>query len=402
MAGSRKKYVIKKKSNDERKDGRMERVKTLIRGAKSNDSIARPIVSIAIGLIISIVIFAIAGVYLYNAYFSPVDRKGEEKVVVIESGSSLSAIANILEEEGIIRSSSVFKYYVDFSNMASKLRAGTYKLSTDMTYDDIIDTLKKSNNKNVTSKITFTEGSSIQDYAALLVKKGIFNNELTFLSEVQSASEYSGNVYISEILDDADAVKNRKYLLEGYLYPETYEIYSSASPSQIIQNMLDEFSKKFTDEMAERAAELNMSVDDVVILASMIEREAKTDDFTKVSAVFHNRLNNGMNLESCATHQYFMGENKLVWTSEELAVSSPYNTYLNSGLPAGPICNPGNDALMAALYPDEEMLRDGYLYFCLGDPNQGTLYFSKTLEEHNAYNAQYQSLWRQHDAQQEN
>ena len=257
MAGSRKKYVIKKKSNDERKDGRMERVKTLIRGAKSNDSIARPIVSIAIGLIISIVIFAIAGVYLYNAYFSPVDRKGEEKVVVIESGSSLSAIANILEEEGIIRSSSVFKYYVDFSNMASKLRAGTYKLSTDMTYDDIIDTLKKSNNKNVTSKITFTEGSSIQDYAALLVKKGIFNNELTFLSEVQSASEYSGNVYISEILDDADAVKNRKYLLEGYLYPETYEIYSSASPSQIIQNMLDEFSKKFTDEMAERAAELN-------------------------------------------------------------------------------------------------------------------------------------------------
>lgn len=287
MAGSRKKYVIKKKSNDERKDGRMERVKTLIRGAKSNDSIARPIVSIAIGLIISIVIFAIAGVYLYNAYFSPVDRKGEEKVVVIESGSSLSAIANILEEEGIIRSSSVFKYYVDFSNMASKLRAGTYKLSTDMTYDDIIDTLKKSNNKNVTSKITFTEGSSIQDYAALLVKKGIFNNELTFLSEVQSASEYSGNVYISEILDDADAVKNRKYLLEGYLYPETYEIYSSASPSQIIQNMLDEFSKKFTDEMAERAAELNMSVDDVVILASMIEREAKTDDFTKVSAVFH-------------------------------------------------------------------------------------------------------------------
>ena len=288
MAGSRKKYVIKKKSNDERKDGRMERVKTLIRGAKSNDSIARPIVSIAIGLIISIVIFAIAGVYLYNAYFSPVDRKGEEKVVVIESGSSLSAIANILEEEGIIRSSSVFKYYVDFSNMASKLRAGTYKLSTDMTYDDIIDTLKKSNNKNVTSKITFTEGSSIQDYAALLVKKGIFNNELTFLSEVQSASEYSGNVYISEILDDADAVKNRKYLLEGYLYPETYEIYSSASPSQIIQNMLDEFSKKFTDEMAERAAELNMSVDDVVILASMIEREAKTDDFTKVSAVFHN------------------------------------------------------------------------------------------------------------------
>ena len=236
----------------------------------------------------------------------------------------------------------------------------------------------------------------------MLVKKGIFNNELTFLSEVQSASEYSGNVYISEILDDADAVKNRKYLLEGYLYPETYEIYSSASPSQIIQNMLDEFSKKFTDEMAERAAELNMSVDDVVILASMIEREAKTDDFTKVSAVFHNRLNNGMNLESCATHQYFMGENKLVWTSEELAVSSPYNTYLNSGLPAGPICNPGNDALMAALYPDEEMLRDGYLYFCLGDPNQGTLYFSKTLEEHNAYKAQYQSLWRQYDAQQEN
>lgn len=402
MAGSRKKYVIKKQGENNRKGGGFKKLKSLVEGAKSNDSVARPIVSVAIGLIITIVIFAIAGIYIYNAYFSPVDKKGEEKVVVIESGSSLSAIANVLEEEGIIRSSSVFKYYVDFSNMASKLRAGTYKLSTDMTYDDIIDTLKKSNNKNVTGKITFPEGSSIEDYATLLVKKGVFNNELTFLSEVQSADKYSGNVYIGEILNDADAVKNRKYLLEGYLYPETYEIYSSASPSQIIDDMLDEFSKKFTDDMAERAADLNMPIDDVVILASMIEREAKTDDFAKVSAVFHNRLKKGMNLESCATHQYFMGKNKLVWTSSELAISSPYNTYLNPGLPAGPICNPGNAALMAALYPDEEMLRGGYLYFCLGDPEQGTLYFSKTLEEHNAYKAQYQSLWRQYDAQQEN
>lgn len=406
MTGSGKNDEARRSIKLEEPNG--NEIKKLKKPKKNSDkswvrsALTRPLASIIIGVIIAGLVVTFVGVNLYHAYFSPVDSEGEEKIVVIDSGSSLSTIADVLEDEGIIRSSTVFKYYVDFSNMASKLRAGTYKLTTDMTFDEIIDTLKKSNNKNVTSRITFTEGSTIADYAKLLETKGVFNNELTFQTAAQSGEDYSSNIYISELLDDKDAISNRRFLLEGYLYPETYEIYSDASPSQIISKMLDQFSLIFTDDMAERAADLNMSVDEVVILASIIEKEAKTADFAKVSAVFHNRLNKGMKLESCATHQYFMNENKLVWTQAELAVSSPYNTYLNEGLPAGPICNPGKNALNAALYPDEDMMEQGYLYFCLGDPDEGTLYFSKTLEEHEAYKAKYQSLWQEYDAQQEN
>ena len=137
-----------------------------------------------------------------------------------------------------------------------------------------------------------------------------------------------------------------------------------------------------------------MSTDEVVILASIIEKEAgKTEDFAKVSAVFHNRLNKNMKLQSCATHQYFMTEKKFTYNAEELKIASPYNTYQNEGLPIGPICNPGKAAIEAALWPNEQFLAEGYLYFCAGDPAEGTTVFAKTYEEHQANVAKYSPLW---------
>ena len=141
-----------------------------------------------------------------------------------------------------------------------------------------------------------------------------------------------------------------------------------------------------------------MTIDEVITLASIIEKEAKTADFAKVSAVFHNRIDRDQRLESCATIQYFKNERKLVWTTEELREDSPYNTYLYSGLPVGPICNPSKNAIEAALYPDEQMMEEGYLFFCLGDPDTGELLFAKTLEEHERNKAEYEPLWEAHDA----
>lgn len=140
-----------------------------------------------------------------------------------------------------------------------------------------------------------------------------------------------------------------------------------------------------------------MTMDEVFTLASMIEKEAKTADFAKVSSVFHNRLKQNMTLGSDVTVKYVSGSEKMVLSGSDLSVESPYNTYTRKGLPVGPICNPSMDAVVAALYPDEQYLAQKYLYFCSKDPNSGELYFSKTQEEHDAAVAMYRPLWEEYD-----
>lgn len=140
-----------------------------------------------------------------------------------------------------------------------------------------------------------------------------------------------------------------------------------------------------------------MTMDEVFTLASMIEKEAKTADFAKVSAVFHNRLKKGMTLGSDVTVKYVSGSQKMALSDSDLAVDSAYNTYTRTGLPVGPICNPSMDAVVAALYPDEQYVAQKYLYFCSTDPDSGELHFSKTLEEHNAAVAMYRPLWEEYD-----
>ncbi|MCE5343162.1 MAG: endolytic transglycosylase MltG, partial [Eubacteriales bacterium] len=140
-----------------------------------------------------------------------------------------------------------------------------------------------------------------------------------------------------------------------------------------------------------------MTMDQALTLASLIEKEAKTADFAKVSAVFHNRLKANMLLGSDVTIHYVTGVRRMSLRASDLAIESPYNTYLYKGLPLGPICNPSPDAIQAALYPDESFIAENYLYFCSKDPNTGELAFSKTLEEHNAAVAIYAPLWKQFD-----
>ncbi len=363
-------------------------------------AVLRPLSSVLIGLLVVVLVSFIGFRYAVSHYFSPVDENSTQEIeVIIERNDSLGEISKKLEEAGVIRNHTVFKYYVDFSDMSSKLLAGKFTLSPSMSFDDIISILKRPSAAADTTRMTFAEGISIEGYGKLLEKENILKNSETWKDIAKTGQGYNEKYsFIQEVIDKQNSSeKKRNYILEGYLFPDTYEFYLSSSETQIIDRLIAQFDRVFTEEYRVRAQELGMSIDDVVTLASIIEKEAKTDDFKKVSAVFHNRLNSDMPLQSCATHQYFMPVKKIAYNSEELQVDSPYNTYLYGGLPAGPICNPGKAAIEAALYPDEAYLNGGYLYFCLGDPNTGETVFAQTYEEHLRNQAKYKPLWDAYD-----
>ena len=188
--------------------------------------------------------------------------------------------------------------------------------------------------------VTLVEGILIKEMIPKLENEGVLDaGSSKFSDAVTSGANYSKYWFIQEVLDkEASQSEHRTYMLEGYLFPDTYDFYISSDPDAVATKMLDRFHEIYTEDYKKRAKELGMSTDEVVILASIIEKEAgKTEDFAKVSAVFHNRLNKNMKLQSCATHQYFMTEKKFTYNAEELKIASPYNTYQNKGMPIGPI-----------------------------------------------------------------
>ena len=330
-------------------------------------------------------------------FFAPVDAK-DTTVVEFEvaSGSSLSTVSKNLEEAGLIRNHSVFKYMADFMGMGQKIQSGDYELTRAMSATDILDELISGDGKPLTAKITIIPGWTVEDIANYLVEHKILKSADEFLSLCKTGEAYSGYYFIEDMLKKADS-DQRLYALEGYLSPNTYEIYTSSSAETIIKRLLSQTEAAYSLSYDERAQELGMTMDEVFTLASMIEKEAKTADFAKVSSVFHNRLKQNMTLGSDVTVKYASGSEKMVLSGSDLSVESPYNTYTRKGLPVGPICNPSMDAVVAALYPDEQYLAQKYLYFCSKDPNSGELYFSKTQEEHDAAVAMYRPLWEEYD-----
>lgn len=337
--------------------------------------------------------------YVLSNFINPVDINDATPIeVVIPKSSSASTIARILynargeDEEGLIPNTAVFKVYVDFVGKANKMQAGTYILSRNMTLKQIVDIICEGNPPKSTVKFTIPEGYTIADIARVLIEKGLIENEKELFDVCVSGASFETFAFISNIAENGG---NRRFVLEGYLFPDTYEAFVDSSVDSIIIRMLNRFNEIYSDEYAARAGELGMTMDQVITLASLIEREAQVDsDFAKVSAVFHNRLKSDMPLQSCASLSYVLNVKKYTFTESELATESPYNTYLNRGLPVGPISNPGKAAIEAALYPNEEFLSEQYLYFCNGNLKESAeLVFAKTYEEHQANVMQYQQFW---------
>ena len=330
-------------------------------------------------------------------FFAPVDVDDASTVEFeVASGSSLSSVARKLEEAGLIRNHSVFKYMADLMGMGQKIQSGDYELNRAMSATEILDQLIAGDGKPLTMNITIIPGWTVEDVAAYLVEQKILKTKDEFLAACKTGESYNGYYFIEEMLKTASA-GDRLYALEGYLSPNTYEIYTSSSADTIIKRLLSQTEAAYSISYDERAQELGMTMDEVFTLASMIEKEAKTADFARVSAVFHNRLKKGMTLGSDVTVKYVSGSEKMYLNAGDLDVDSPYNTYKRKGLPIGPICNPSMGAVVAALYPDEQYVAQKYLYFCSKDPSSGELYFSKTQEEHDAAVAMYRPLWEEYD-----
>ena len=332
-----------------------------------------------------------------GAFIDPVDKNDPTPVnFVIESGDSLTRVANRLEQQNLVRNRSVFKYYADFMGFGQKIQAGEYTLTRAMTIDEIANRLTQGDGKPIVRTITIIPGWTIEDTAAYLVEQKSLETPDMFLQKARVGTEYSAYYYISDVLNGGNA-SQRKYVLEGYLAPDTYEVFTNATEDDIIRKLLSQTEAVFREAHHQRAEELNMSMDQVLTLASLIEKEAKTADFARVSAVFHNRLKTGMTLGSDVTIKYVLGVKRMVLTQADLAIDSPYNSYKHKGLPPGPICAPSPKAIEAALYPDEMFLNEKYLYFCSKNPDTGELHFSRTLQEHEQAVRVYLPLWEAFD-----
>ncbi len=361
--------------------------------------ILRPILIVFTAVLIVIGLLATAYNTISELFITGVDLEDpNEYAFTISSGDSLSLVSTNLEEAELIKNSTVFKYYADFAGLGQKFQVGDYTLTKMMDIFEIADILTTGDGQATTTNITIIPGYTIEDISDYLVEKGIFDDEeeTEFLHICETGEGVEDYYFIQEVLQTA-RVDERLYLLEGYLAPNTYEIYLSATPLEIIKKLLTQTDKVYTADYQTRADELGMTMDEIIILATLIEKEAKTSDFSKVSAVFHNRLTDGMLLQSDVTIHYVTGVRRMSLKNSDLAVESPYNTYKYTGLPLGAICNPSPEAIYAALYPDEGYIAEKYLYFCSKDPDTGELYFSQTLEEHTRAVEIYAPLWEAYD-----
>lgn len=333
----------------------------------------------------------------YNKYIKPVDIEDKTLIEVeVPMGSSVNDIADILYEKNLIRSASVFKLMADFSNKANKMQAGKYELSKSMTIERIIDELLTGRVSVTTISITIREGDDIRKIASRLANEYKMNfTEEEFIKEAKQIDKYVDSFSIL-----SNIPKERyetDFPLEGYLFPDTFYFFADSTPEQIINKLIGEFQRKFDDEIQDKAEQMGLSVDEVVTLASIIQNEGTNEDFEKISAVFHNRLKMNMRLESCATVNYVLDKevSQINITTEDTKIESPYNTYRNGGLPIGPISSPGQAAILAALNPYEEYMKDGnkMLFFVLMDPREGLHAFNTNYDDHVRDKRKYEKLW---------
>jgi len=304
----------------------------------------------------------------WKASLKPVSEAAGIREFEVKKGMTASQIAASLEKDNLIRSSGAFRLLCRLEQADSKINAGVYYLSGAMSSREILDLFLKGVQPEVV-KVTIPEGYTTDQIIRTLVDHGL-GSEADFrraMEEFQSA-DYA-------FLAGAPQGKNH---LEGFLFPDTYFFAKGSKPQEVIKRFLQRFQQELTPDVQEKLKEKKLSVREWVIKASLVEREAvKQEERALIAGVFENRLRIGMALQSCATVQYILGEAKPVLTLEDIAIDSPYNTYKYTGLPPGPIANPGHASLEAALNPAQT----DYLYFAA--KNDGSHAFSVTLAEHN-------------------
>ena len=315
-----------------------------------------------------------------QAFFSPGAKNSEPEIFTISKGESVRQISLNLKKAGLINSPDAFIFYTFILGKYGKIQAGDYLLSSQMSTSQIVNAFVGGETAKET--LTILEGWNLNDIDDYLQSKkitGVFS-----LAGTPAKKETNKNV--NDLVEKFDFLKDKPQglSLEGYLFPDTYYIDKSDTAETFIEKALSNFNQKLTPDLRNEIKRQNKTIFEIVTMASMIEKEVKTPEDKKVvSGILWKRIQNKMGLQVDSTVMYAIGkENSKVYI-KDTQFDSPYNTYKYRGLPLGPICNPGMDSIIAAIYPTET----NYLYY-LSTP-EGKTIFSKTLEEHNYNKAKY-------------
>ncbi len=301
-------------------------------------------------------------------------------VFTVEPGESVGQIASRLQSEGLVRDAQLFRLYLRYSKLDSGVEAGQFTLKKTMTIPEIAQALQSGKRDELT--LTIPEGRRLEEVAALVAQQTPIS-ATTFLSLTRDAAQWAAHAerpFLAELPPGAS--------LEGYLFPDTYRLPRDVTASDVIARMLANLDHRVTPVMRDKLDSQKRTLFEAVTLASIVEREAVVEkERPLIAGVYMNRLVSGMALDADPTVQYGMAlaKKQAPWwpqlTQEDYrAVKSPYNTYLNPGLPPGPIANPGLSSLQAAIEPAQTP----YFFFRAACSRDGTHLFSKTLEEHAA------------------
>ncbi len=318
-----------------------------------------------------------AALYIWNGLRAT--SVGDTKQIELKKGMSPFNFAEELENQGIIRNAFIFKYYLRYKNEGPRFQAGVYDLKPGMDKDAIIAKLNAGETlKSATIRFTIPEGYTVEQIADKLAKEG-YVDKAAFLKLADTDRVWNDVESVRQVPKNA-ALHHR---LEGYLFPDTYEMEKGSKPEVIITRMLQELDRKldtlpegWEDAMAERKLDLNA----IMTIASLVEREVVVDEERPVVAgIIYNRLEKGMPLQIDATVQYSLDKPKERLYEDDLKVDSPYNTYKIKGLPPGPIASPSLKSIEAALYPE----KTDYFYYVTKKDGSHKHLFAKTLKEHN-------------------
>lgn len=362
---------------------------------RANDAkIVRKVVFILLSIfILSFIFIGTFGYFYVKSGIGPVAEDSKEEVEIeIPLGSSTSDIAEILVDNGLIKNSTLFRFYIKFKNYAD-FQAGDYTLSPAMSLNEILEELQHGKvMEEPLFRVTIPEGKTVEQIATIFSKKMNFTEE-EFIDTARSSSFIENMIGKYPNLLSKEVLNEDLYMpLEGYLFASTYDIFDEElTAEQVIESMIER-TNDILEEKVELIEESDYTIHEILTLASVIEREAKfPEDRPKVAQVYFNRLENGMKLQSDITAFYGLKniEHKAVVTYDDLEVSTPYNTYKIDGLPIGPIDSPSEDSIDAVLAPEGEEFTKLY-YF--SRPN-GETFYADTLEEHEQIKQKYRHEW---------
>ena len=322
------------------------------------------------------VLLSAAILWISNDAFAFVTGADGQQTVTIPEDADVNTVADILRENGLIRFPIAYRLYAKLRNFGETYLSGEFKLGKSMGYDELYYALSPRKGVRLQTRVTIPEGFTTDEIIDLFVSMGIGTKD-GFIDVIQNGGNFG-----YAFLDDIPSDDRRTYRLDGYLFPDTYFVYTDSSEKEIVLKLLQGFQQKFDESLRLEAAQKGYTVDEVLRIASIVEREAYyRSDMPKIASVFLNRMNSKRYpyLESDATVRYIkqLSGNTDAPTAEDIdTLQSPYNTYHTKGLPPGAICSPGYDAILSVIRP----ARTDYFYFV--SANDKTTVFSKTYAEH--------------------